>query len=166
MKKLTAAVTRLSANANRWPAWTRCKSSTASAVCWPAAHFAAASASWINQIIASDEGHVPGHCFLQGTHGNWDDLVDTGANVLGVDWTVRLADVRARLPEHVGVQGNLDPSLLATTPEVVAAETRADSRDMRGRPAAIFSTSATACRPTAKLENISRPGRRLVKNFK
>ena len=50
--------------------------------------------------------------FSKGTHGNWDDLVDTGAQVLGVDWNVRLADVRARLPDRVGVQGNLDPFLL------------------------------------------------------
>ena len=47
--------------------------------------------------------------------------MDTGAQVLGVDWNVRLADVRARLPERVGVQGNLDPFLLCTTPEAVAA---------------------------------------------
>ena len=44
--------------------------------------------------------------------------------MLGVDWNVRLAEVAARLPDRVGVQGNLDPFLLTTTPEVVAAETR------------------------------------------
>ena len=64
---------------------------------------------------------------------NWNELVDTGAQVLGVDWNVRLAEVRARLPDRVGVQGNLDPFLLSTTPEAVAGETHRILREMRRR---------------------------------
>src|ERR1035438_10040547 len=85
--------------------------------------FASASACWIRQIVGSLKGQVPVIVFSKGTHGNWDELVATGAQVLGVDWNVRLADVRARLPDRVGVQGNLDPFLLSTTPAVVVAET-------------------------------------------
>ena len=91
--------------------------------------------------------------FSKGTHGNWDELVETGAQVLGVDWNVRLADVRARLPERVGVQGNLDPFLLSTTPAVVAAETGRILREMRGRPGHIFNLGH-GVPPSAKLENI------------
>ena len=109
--------------------------------------FAAASGRWIKQIVAALNGVVPVIVFAKDVHGNWDTLVATGANVLGVDWNVRLADVRRQLPAHIGVQGNLDPFLLLTTPEVVAAETQRILSEMRG-PAAIFSTWATACRPT------------------
>jgi len=91
--------------------------------------------------------------FSRGTHSNWDDLVDTGATVLGVDWNVRLADVRARLPDRVAVQGNLDPFLLCTTPEAVAAETRRILREMRGRPGHIFNLGH-GVPPEARLENI------------
>jgi uroporphyrinogen decarboxylase len=115
--------------------------------------FARASGGWIKQIVAGLKGQVPVIVFSKGTHGNWDDLVDTGAQVLGVDWNVRLADVRARLPERVGVQGNLDPFLLSTTPETVVAGTGRILREMRGRPGHIFNLGH-GVPPNAKLENI------------
>jgi len=97
-----------------------------------------ASGRWIQQIIAGLKGHTPVIVFSKGTNGNWDDLVATGANVLGVDWTVRLSDVAARLPKNVAVQGNLDPLLISTTPEAVSAETKRILTDMKGRPGHIF----------------------------
>jgi uroporphyrinogen decarboxylase len=117
--------------------------------------FARASGCWMKQIVSSLKGRVPVIVFSKGTHGNWDDLVDTGAQVLGVDWNVRLADVRARLPERVGVQGNLDPFLLSTTPEAVAAATGRILREMQGRPGHIFNLGH-GVPPNAKLENIER----------
>ena len=115
--------------------------------------FAAASGRWMTRIIASLKGKAPVIVFSKGTHGSWDELVATGAQVLGVDWNLRLADVRARLPDRVGVQGNLDPFLLTTTPAVVAAETSRILRGMRGRPGHIFNLGH-GVPPNAKLENI------------
>jgi len=117
------------------------------------ADFAAASGRWMKQIVGSLRGKAPVIVFSKGTHGSWDELVATGAQVLGVDWNVRLADVRARLPDRVGVQGNLDPFLLTTTPAVVAAETSRVLREMRGRPGHIFNLGH-GVPPNAKLENI------------
>ena len=115
--------------------------------------FAAASGRWLKQIVGSLKSKAPVIVFSKGTHGSWDELVATGAQVLGVDWNVRLADVRARLPDRVGVQGNLDPFLLTTTPAVVAAETSRILREMRGRPGHIFNLGH-GVPPNAKLENI------------
>ena len=106
--------------------------------------FEAASASWIKQIISALKGTVPVIVFSKDVHGHWQTLVDTGANVLGTDWTVRLADVRAQLPEHVGVQGNLDPSLLVTKPPSSASPVR------RGR-------WPTSCSKAAARTNSPRP---------
>ena len=126
--------------------------------------FAAASANWIKQIVAALKNAVPVIVFSKDVHGHWHTLVDTGANVLGIDWTVRLADVRAQLPEHVGVQGNLDPSLLLTKPETVAAETNRILTDMRGVRGHIFNLGH-GVPPEAKLENIAALVE-TVKNFK
>jgi len=41
--------------------------------------FAAASARWMKQIITSLNRQVPVIVFSKGTHGNWDELVGTGA---------------------------------------------------------------------------------------
>jgi uroporphyrinogen decarboxylase len=89
--------------------------------------------------------------------------VDTGAQVLGVDWNVRLADVQARLPGNVGVQGNLDPFLLCTTPAAVTAESGRILREMRGLPGHIFNLGH-GVPPNAKLENIESLVR-AVRNF-
>ncbi len=126
--------------------------------------FAAASARWMKEIIASLKGNVPVIVFSRGAHGNWDDLVGSGAQVLGVDWNVRLADVRARLPAPVGLQGNLDPFLLCTTPEAVTVETDRILGEMRGRPGHIFNLGH-GVPPNAKLENIESLVR-TVRNFK
>ncbi len=114
--------------------------------------FAAASARWLKQIVTSLKGQVPVIVFSKGTHGNWDDLLDTKAQVLGIDSNVRLARVREQLPAHVAVQGNLDPFLLSTTPETVAAETSRILVEMRGRPGHIFNLGH-GVPPNAKLEN-------------
>ena len=116
--------------------------------------FAAASADWIKQIVAALNHAVPVIVFSKDVHGHWQTLVDTGADVLGIDWTVRLAEVRAQLPERVGVQGNLDPALLLTNPEIVTAETRRILTDMRGARGHIFNLGH-GVPPDAKLENIA-----------
>jgi uroporphyrinogen decarboxylase len=109
--------------------------------------------------------NVPVIVFSPGTHGNWDDLLATGANVLGVDWQFPLAQARKLLPGNIGLQGNLAPALLSdTTPEMVAAETSRLLENMRGRKGYIFNLGH-GVPPAAKLENIAALVR-TVKNFK
>jgi uroporphyrinogen decarboxylase len=115
--------------------------------------FAPASGRWMKELIAGLKGQAPVIVFSKGTHGNWRELAEIGAQVLGVDWNVRLAEVAGRLPAQVGVQGNLDPFLLTTTPETVAAETSRILREMRGRPGHIFNLGH-GVPPNARLENI------------
>ena len=115
--------------------------------------FGPASAVWMKQIIGALEGSAPVIVFAKGAHGTWSQLADTGARVLGVDCNVRLAEVRAGLPCGTAVQGNLDPFLLSTTPEIVAGEAARILRDMGGAPGHIFNLGH-GVPPNAKLENI------------
>lgn len=147
----------------------------------PANEFREASARWIREILTSlrnfrhanptpdsaallspnltdsgqDHPGVPVIVFSLGTHGNWDDLLATGANVLGIDWHFPLREARRLLPVNVALQGNLAPSVLNDgTPEVVANETSAVLEAMRGRAGHIFNLGHGLA-PGAKLENIS-----------
>jgi uroporphyrinogen decarboxylase len=113
-----------------------------------------ASARWMKEIVAGLGGRVPVIVFGRGAHASWDVLADTGAQVLGVDWQMRLADVARQLPANIALQGNLDPFLLTTTPEKVATETRRILGEMRGRPGHIFNLGH-GVPPAAKLENIA-----------
>jgi uroporphyrinogen decarboxylase len=116
--------------------------------------YADASARWMKQIVAGIKQRVPVIVFGRGAHANWDVLVETGAQVLGVDWQMRLGDVARQLPASLAVQGNLDPFLLTTTPDVVAAETRCILSEVGGRRGHIFNLGH-GVPPAAKLENIA-----------
>jgi uroporphyrinogen decarboxylase len=99
--------------------------------------------------------NVPIIAFSLGTHGNWNDLIATGANVIGIDWQTSLAEARKLIPENIGLQGNLPPSLISdATPEVVARETKIILETMRGRAGHIFNLGH-GLTPGAKLENIA-----------
>jgi uroporphyrinogen decarboxylase len=117
--------------------------------------FMPASGIWMKQILKGLERRVPLIVFSKGTHGNWDGLKGLGANVLGIDPNVRMAQVCELLPGNIAVQGNLDPFMLSTEPELVAAETRRILNEMRGRPGHIFNLGH-GVPPSAKLENIER----------
>ncbi len=55
--------------------------------------------------------------------GQWlDKMAATGCNALGVDWTTPLADARTLTQDKVTLQGNLDPSTLYASPEVIRNE--------------------------------------------
>jgi uroporphyrinogen decarboxylase len=120
-----------------------------------ATEFQEASGRWTDQIIANLRGKVPVINFSLGTHGNWPKLIASGANVLGIDWQTDLAGARKIIPQHIAIQGNLSPALLAeATPEIVAAETKKVLEAMRGRPGHIFNLGH-GLTPAAKLENIA-----------
>jgi uroporphyrinogen decarboxylase len=107
------------------------------------------------QHADSEIGVPPVIVFSLGTHGNWDDLLATGASVLGIDWQFPLAHARRLLPVDIALQGNLAPALLGdATPEVVAKETRAVLENMRGRKGHVFNLGH-GVPPNAKLENIA-----------
>lgn len=117
--------------------------------------FQEASGRWMGEIIARLGGKVPVIQFSLGTHGNWPDLIATGANVLGIDWQTSLAEVRQVVPAGLGLQGNLSPAMLSdVAPEVAARETRRVLEAMRGRAGHIFNLGHGVT-PAAKLENIS-----------
>src|ERR1051325_3565381 len=115
-------------------------------------NYSAASAQWIQRIISALDGQVPVIVFAKGS-GNWDALRNTGAQVLSVDWVQSLAEVRARLPGNIAVQGNLDPFLLTTTPEIVAEEAKSILAAMRGQAGHIFNLGH-GVPPTARLKSI------------
>jgi uroporphyrinogen decarboxylase len=51
--------------------------------------------------------------YYAGEAAGWlEDAVTTGAQVIGLDWRVDIADARRRLGPRIAVQGNLDPGVL------------------------------------------------------
>ncbi|NLY64137.1 MAG: uroporphyrinogen decarboxylase [Alcaligenaceae bacterium] len=67
---------------------------------------------------------IPVIVFTKGG-GLWlEDIVTSGCDAVGLDWTVNLAKARARINDSVALQGNLDPMSLFGTEESVRQEVR------------------------------------------
>ncbi|MCF6253754.1 MAG: uroporphyrinogen decarboxylase, partial [Thiomicrorhabdus sp.] len=70
----------------------------------------------------NDGRKVPVILFTKGG-GQWlEAMADTGADALGLDWTINIDEARARVGNRVALQGNMDPCILYASPERIREE--------------------------------------------
>ena len=113
--------------------------------------YEAASLRWIRDIISALPRDFPVILYAKGTPAQLTDQAFSGASVLGVDWTVDLGVVRRLVPGNIALQGNLDPVLMNTTPEIVRRESTRLLEAMRGTNGHIFNLGH-GIMPQAKIE--------------
>ncbi len=77
----------------------------------------------IKKLRRQSEGRaVPVIIFTKGG-GQWLELqAESGATALGLDWSTEIGRARGRVGTKVALQGNLDPSILYATEEVIRSE--------------------------------------------
>jgi uroporphyrinogen decarboxylase len=66
-----------------------------------------------------DGQQVPVILFTKGAGKLLSDMVATGCDALGVDWTTDLADARRYTQDKVALQGNLNPATLRDDPDSI-----------------------------------------------
>jgi len=66
-----------------------------------------------------DGRKIPVILFTKGAGPLLADMVGTGCDALGVDWTTDLATARGYVEDKVALQGNLDPATLRESSEVI-----------------------------------------------
>jgi uroporphyrinogen decarboxylase len=115
------------------------------------ADYEAASLRWIRQIVAALPPDFPMILYAKGTAPHLMDQAFTGVRAISLDWTNDLAAARRALPKNIAVQGNLDPVLLNTSPEIVRRETSRLLESMRGTSGHIFNLGH-GIMPHAKIE--------------
>jgi uroporphyrinogen decarboxylase len=85
------------------------------------------SLQYMKQILAGlkrehDGERIPSVVFTKGG-GLWlESIAESGCDALGLDWTINIAEARNRVGHKVALQGNLDPAVLFSTPEIIATE--------------------------------------------
>jgi uroporphyrinogen decarboxylase len=67
---------------------------------------------------------VPAILYINGCSHILEKMVESGANVLSVDWRIDLSEAKRRVGDKVALQGNLDPCELLGTPETIAVTVR------------------------------------------
>ncbi len=94
---------------------------------------------WVRRIVAELRPlGVPVILFGTGTAGFLPALAASGADVIGVDWRVRLDDAWATIGLERAIQGNLDPAVLLAPRDEIARQARAVLEQAGGRPGHIF----------------------------
>ncbi len=73
----------------------------------------------ISKLKRKDE---PVIVFAKGVHYNVEALAGTGADVIGLDWTMNLGQVREKVGDKVALQGNMDPTKLYGNAEAIKKE--------------------------------------------
>jgi len=82
------------------------------------------SLNYMHEIIAGLDNKsrgkdVPVVLFTKGGAGWAEDVIKSGCDAIGVDWTVDIGTVRKKLNGKVALQGNLDTAALYSTPDVI-----------------------------------------------
>jgi len=75
----------------------------------------------ISQIKRKDE---PVIVFSKGVHYKLDALANSGADVIGLDWTMDIGKVRENIGSKVALQGNMDPTILYAGKEKIKEEVK------------------------------------------
>lgn len=77
----------------------------------------------VDQLTRNKDGEkIPVILFTKGG-GLWlHDIAATGCDAVGLDWTVDLGTAREQIGDRVALQGNMDPAVMGTTPEVIKKE--------------------------------------------
>jgi uroporphyrinogen decarboxylase len=109
------------------------------------------SLRWIQEIISALNPEVPVILYAKGMGHRTRQLASTGASALSLDWTVSVADARKELDPGIAVQGNLDPAILTTSPELTRREAEALLAEAAGEPGYIFNLGHGML-PSAKIE--------------
>ncbi len=115
------------------------------------ADYEAASLQWIRRLVAALPPGFPIILYAKGTTPHLAAQAASGVRAISVDWTVELAAIRTALPANVALQGNLDPVLMTTTPEIVRTQATRLLSSMRGQTGHIFNLGH-GITPDAKIE--------------
>jgi uroporphyrinogen decarboxylase len=74
---------------------------------------------YVKQIIAGLDTKVPVIYFPLNTSAMLSLAKESGADVIGIDWRIEIADAIETLGNDLAVQGNLDPTILFGTRETI-----------------------------------------------
>jgi uroporphyrinogen decarboxylase len=93
---------------------------------------------YARDVIAAIGGAVPVIYFSTMSGGLLESIRTIGADVVSVDWRVRLDRAWSQLGSNVGIQGNLDPATLLGSMDDVRKAVGSILQSVAGRPGHVF----------------------------
>ena len=112
-----------------------------------------ASLQWIERVVDALRDEIPIIIYAKGTTPHIERQAATRPKAIAVDWTIPIEEAAARIPSDIALQGNLDPAILDTNPDIVRAATTGILDAIKDRPGHIFNLGH-GIHPTARIENM------------
>jgi uroporphyrinogen decarboxylase len=102
-------------------------------------HYRKFSLDPLFEIVSSlRRGGAPVIVFSKGANHALKELSEIGADVVGLDWTVDIAEARSLIGERVALQGNFDPSYLYASTERIRDEVSSILKKFGGGTGHVF----------------------------
>ncbi|MBS24683.1 MAG: uroporphyrinogen decarboxylase [Gammaproteobacteria bacterium] len=77
----------------------------------------------VANLISENEGRSVPIILFTKNGGLWlEPIAASGADAVGLDWTIEIGKARERIGERCALQGNMDPSILYASPQAIHAE--------------------------------------------
>ena len=84
---------------------------------------------------------IPVIVFTKGSSMWLDVIANSGCNAVSIDCNISIVDARSILPKNIAIQGNLDPTALFASDEVISSNVLSILRDSKSDPGFIFNLS-------------------------
>ena len=81
---------------------------------------------------------IPVTLFTKGGSAWLEKIAASGCDAIGLDWTIELGEAEHRVGSQVALQGNLDPSVLYASPEVIVSEVKKVLNQFKGKTGHVF----------------------------
>jgi uroporphyrinogen decarboxylase len=85
-----------------------------------------------------DERTIPVTLFTKGGSAWLEQIAATGCDGVGLDWTIEIGEAERRIGSKVALQGNLDPSVLYASPEIITSEAYKVLDQFKGQTGHVF----------------------------
>jgi len=81
--------------------------------------FAAPYQKKVVDLVKESHPNVPFILYISGSAGVLERMAKTGVDIVSLDWTVDMKEGCSRLPNKIGIQGNVDPGILFGSPQAI-----------------------------------------------
>ena len=109
------------------------------------------SLRWIREITRNAPAELPIILYAKSSLDRLKMIKDCEVSGLSIDHSVSLSSIRENAPTPFILQGNLNPEVMETNPDIVTRETHAILSDIQNDPAYILNLGH-GIRPKAKIE--------------
>ena len=84
-------------------------------------------------IVKKEFPNTPIILYISGSAGVIERMAKTGVDIISLDWTVDIKEASERIPNNIGIQGNIDPGILFGDETIIKKRIEETFEKIKGR---------------------------------